>query len=167
MLGLIYASEHYHLNGKNMTNSEDSIEIDPGAKLIVPLEQKDCDDGLFYLGKLQFNGTFDFETGMSFMIFTAEEGGEELHIGPLDPKRLHGSNVHGAVNLGNGLKIDLRPLKDRTLNTYHVGEAIAPATLNMRKGVAFSIFLNVDENGGKRSHMEISRLIIRPRKKDF
>lgn len=157
-----------------MEFESENIEIDPSAKLVVPLNAKSGQEGNFYLGKLQFNGSLDFETGLNFMIFIAEKGFEELHIGTLDHKRVNNNGPYGSINLGTGLRIDLRSHLDRDRNTYYIGEAIAPASLDMRRGIAFSIFVNDEatssEDEGeiaKYSYMDISRLIVRPRRTDF
>ena len=64
----------------------DILCIDPDAKLRVSLTKiKKVEP--FYIGKLQFPSPLDFEDGISFMAFLAEDECEELQIAPLDPSR--------------------------------------------------------------------------------
>ena len=68
--------------------------IDPEAKTKIELTKIDRDKfgQPYYIGKLQFPGTLEFEGGVSFMVFLSEEGFEELQIAPLDPLRRNKTN---------------------------------------------------------------------------
>jgi hypothetical protein len=41
----------------------------------------------FYIGRLQFPGTINLENGAVFLVFTSEEGNEELQVAIDDKKR--------------------------------------------------------------------------------
>jgi len=58
-------------------------------KLRIPLEKKkDMDGRTYYLAKIEFPGTLNFKDGVAFLIFTSDEGEEEMQIGNLR----HGSS---------------------------------------------------------------------------
>jgi len=48
----------------------------------------------FYIGKLEFKGHVDCEKGLVFLVFTADEGEEELQIGVLDPEKLRKRKIN-------------------------------------------------------------------------
>lgn len=53
-------------------------------KLRIRLDKKkDADGKIYYLAKVKFPGTLDFKDGAVFLIFTSEEGEEEMQIGNL------------------------------------------------------------------------------------
>lgn len=53
-------------------------------KLKVLLEKKfDRNNKPFFLGKLKFPGTIDFHEGVAIIVFTSEEGQEEVQFGVL------------------------------------------------------------------------------------
>lgn len=57
-------------------------------KLMIPLVVKrDQNNKPYYVGRLQFPGMIDCSQGVVFMIFTSEEGAEELQIGTLVDRR--------------------------------------------------------------------------------
>lgn len=104
------------------------LVIDPEAKTTIPLIKvpKDAAGNPYFIGKMQFPGTMDFERGASFMVFTAEDGHEELQIAPLDPMMLSkvNANVRGA-SINNGkFSIDLVRFIDQNGADYYVGEAL-------------------------------------------
>lgn len=52
--------------------------------LKIPLfSQKDKNGRTYYVGRLQFPGSISCKDGVSFVLFTAIEGEEELQIGEL------------------------------------------------------------------------------------
>lgn len=144
--------------------SQEEIEIDPTAKIPVKLIQKfDTNKDPYYIGKLQFNGVLDFEEGQSFMIFVAEDGCEELQIGLLDRRRIRSSSISGMRPTANGrINIDLHIHRDRNGKTFYIGEAIGPITMNMKRGVFFTVFLN--QPGAE--VLQIARLAVRKYKPD-
>lgn len=119
------------------------IDIDPEAKTKVELAriEKDANNQPYYIGKLQFPGTLEFDGGVSFMVFVSEQGVEELQIAPLDPMRLRGSRETSGTNINNGrFSISLHPMKDQNGKVYYIGEAIGFVEIDLRKGVFFTIF---------------------------
>jgi len=55
--------------------------------LKIPLyAQKDKNGNTFYVGRLQFPGNINCKDGISFVIFNALPGEEELQIGELQEK---------------------------------------------------------------------------------
>lgn len=140
----------------------ESFYIDPDAKPPIPLTKMfDSNGNPYYIGKLQFPGTLEFDCGASFFIFVAEDGCEELQIAPLDPARRSKSTRDGASMSGGRFSIDLHPMKDRNGNIYYVGEAIGLAELKLRKGIFFTIFLS--KKG--QEEIQISRLQYRPKRR--
>ena len=117
----------------------DILCIDPDAKLRVSLTKiKKVEP--FYIGKLQFPSPLDFEDGISFMAFLAEDECEELQIAPLDPSRRVRRDGFGMCN--GRVSISLRPMQDRWGNTYYVGEACGSAKLDLRRGIFFTLFVS-------------------------
>ena len=61
----------------------------PDEKLRILLDaRKDGNNKTYHLGKLKFPGSLDCTDGIIFMIFTSEEGNEELQIGPMEPREV-------------------------------------------------------------------------------
>jgi hypothetical protein len=46
--------------------------------------RKDVDKNTFYVGKLKFPGTIDCSKGVVFLVFTSDQGEEQLQIGMMD-----------------------------------------------------------------------------------
>ena len=46
--------------------------------------RKDVDINTFYVGKLKFPGTIDCSKGVVFLVFTSDQGEEQLQIGAMD-----------------------------------------------------------------------------------
>jgi hypothetical protein len=46
--------------------------------------RKDVDKNTFYVGKLKFPGTIDCSKGVVFLVFTSDQGEEQLQIGAMD-----------------------------------------------------------------------------------
>lgn len=119
------------------------INIDPDAKSKVDLAKidRDVNDQPFYIGKLQFPGTLEFEPGVSFMVFISEEGNEQLHISPLDPSRLRGCRENATAMINHGkFSVELHPMEDQNGKTYYVGEALGFFNMDLRKGIFFTVF---------------------------
>lgn len=125
----------------------DNFTIDPEAKCRVELIKKlDSSQNPFYIGKLQLPGTLDFTYGISFMVFVAESGVEQLQIAPIDPVRRARIRDRGAVISDGKLTIDLHPLQDKNLKTYYVGEVIglSEMKLNLFSGIFFTVFTSIE-----------------------
>lgn len=121
------------------------FQIDPEAKCKIQLSrQLDHNEDPYFIGKLQVPMTMDFDEGVSFMIFTSEEGYEELQIGPLDPMRRAKSRKDGTGFVAGRLSIDLHPMKDKNDKTYYIGEIVGPVVMKLRDGIFFTIFTSVD-----------------------
>jgi hypothetical protein len=60
----------------------------PGNKLTVPLTAREDRDGnKFHVGRIKFPGTIDCKDGVTFLVFTSEEGNEEIQIAGFEPDR--------------------------------------------------------------------------------
>jgi hypothetical protein len=141
----------------------ETLCIDPEAKTKVELTKIDRDKfgHPYYIGKLQFPGTLEFEGGVSFMVFVSEEGYEELQIAPLDPARRNKSNRNGAGLSGGRFSIDLHPMIDQNGKIYYVGEAMGLVEMKLRKGIFFTIFVSREGQ----EEIQISRLNHKVQKK--
>jgi hypothetical protein len=151
----------------------DILLIDPEAKTKIPLINlnKGPDEPPVFIGKIQWPGSMEFEHGISFMIFLADKGCEELQIAPLDSYRrnrlsrdvstISGGSACKAPVLSNGrFSIDLHPMVDKNGDNYYVGESIGPSKIDVRHGIFFQIFITPGEE-----RLQISRLQIKPRVK--
>lgn len=63
------------------------------TNLSIPLEKRDSNSEgkKFYIGKMNVNGDIDCgvdSPGVVFLVFTADEGEEELQIGVIDPNKM-------------------------------------------------------------------------------
>jgi len=130
--------------------------VDPDAKAKVELTKiaRDANGQPFFIGKLQFPGTMEFDKGVSFMVFVSEEGVEELQIAPLDPSRRSKSHRDSSGINGGRFSVELNPMVDRAGNTYYVGEARGFVQMDLRQGIFFTIF--VSRAGSE--ELQISRL---------
>lgn len=62
-------------------------------KLAVRLTPRFDESGnKYYIGRLEFPGTVNFENGAVFLVFTSEEGSEELQIAVDDSKKRRKNN---------------------------------------------------------------------------
>ena len=132
------------------------IAIDDDAKLRIYLHkiEKDANGKPFYVGKLQFPGEINFERGASFMVFTAEDGQEEIQISPVDPAR-RSKSKRSSVAVRNGrVVIDLTPFFDRDEEMVYVGEAQGVVKTDCTHGVFFTVFTSISGS----EELQISRL---------
>ena len=147
----------------NQSVRNSTLLIDPDAKTKIALIKvpRDAAGKPFFIGKLQFPGTMEFEQGVSFMVFVAEDGVEELQIAPIDPNRRSKTNRDcGASLLSNGrFSIDLHPMIDQNGSTYYVGEAIGLSKIDLRQGIFFTIFTSIPGQ----EQIQISRLQVKVR----
>ena len=133
--------------------------IDPEAKTKVELTKisRDANGQPYYIGKLQFPGTLEFEAGASFFVFVSESGVEELQIAPLDPRR---SVSEDGISMNAGrFTICLHPMVDQNGKTYYVGEAKGLSNIDLKRGVFFTIFTS------KPGYEEIQITRLNPRKR--
>jgi hypothetical protein len=140
---------------------EEDIYIDQEAKFPVRLIKipRDAVGNPYFIGKLQFPGPLEFEHGVSFMVFIADNGLEELQIAPLDPVRIK-SIRNGTVTLNKGkLCIKLQAMEDRHGSTYYIGEAMGLSKIDLRPGIFFTIFTSLPGQ----EQIQISRLQAKPR----
>lgn len=142
----------------------EQLLIDPEAKTRIPLVKipKDSVGNPYFIGKQQYPGTWDFDRGVSFMVFVAESGVEELQIAPADPSRRKSLNDGGAT-LNNGkLTVDLHPMRDSNGCKYYVGEVTSLVKIDMFVGVFFTVFTSIVGQ----EQIQISKLKYRPRSRD-
>lgn len=60
----------------------------PSSNLCVDLVAREDGNGnVFYVGKLKFDGTINFEKGIAFLVFISEDGSEQLQITSIDSKK--------------------------------------------------------------------------------
>lgn len=125
----------------------ETLVIDSEAKTIIHLIKvpKDVSGNPYFIGKMQFPGTMDFEYGVSFMVFTAEEGYEELQISPLDPMLIGkaSNNGRGASIINGKFSLELEKMVDQNGFDYYVGEAIGLSKIDLRLGIHFMIFTSI------------------------
>ncbi len=128
-------------------NEEAELVIDNSAKLTVPMYRAlDHNNNPYFIGKLQFPGFIDLTNGASFMLFTSDEGAEELQIGPLDPNKRSARvrQARTAMGADEKLRIDLHAVRDSKGQIYYIGEAMAPAMIPCRnKGIFITAFTSV------------------------
>jgi hypothetical protein len=139
-----------------------TLLIDPEAKLKIPLIKvpKDVMGNPYFIGKLQFPATMEFEQGVSFMVFTSDDGMEELQIAPTDPNRI--VNRKKGLYINNGkFSIDIHPMIDANGLTYYVGEANDLSKLDLRQGIFFTIYTSISGQ----EQIQISRLQVKPRQR--
>jgi len=139
-------------------------QIDNDAKLKVQLfKLQDKWHNDYYVGKLQFPGTFDYGQGMSFMVFVSETGVEELQIGPVDPEK-QSKKVFENRQLRSypaKIHIDLHASLDKNGNKYYLGEISGPGHTVTTDGIFFNIFLSKE---GK-EEIQIGPLVHNRKKK--
>ena len=137
----------------------ENLYIDPEAKFPVRLiKVKDASGNPYFIGKLQFPGTMELERGASFMVFTAEDGYEELQIAPIDPARR--SKISSGATLNKAkLCIDLHAMVDRNGATYYVGEVMGLSKIDMFVGIFFTIFTSIPGQ----EQLQMSKLQAKPR----
>lgn len=58
-----------------MSNSNLKIDLYP---------QKDRHGNTFHIGKLKFNGSINCRDGIALLIFTSDEGNEQIQIAPME-----------------------------------------------------------------------------------
>ena len=137
--------------------------VDNDAKLRVLLHRlTDEYNNDYFIGKLQFPGKLDFETGASFMVFVAANGEEELQIGPIDENR-RSNRIRNAssasMKASNKIRIDMHPCTDSAQQIFYVGEAECPASIDCRDGIFFTFFCSKE---GK-EELQLGRL--KPKRK--
>lgn len=54
-------------------------------KLKIPLTAREDREGKkFYVGRIQFPGTLDCKDGLVFLVFTSEDGNEEIQVAGME-----------------------------------------------------------------------------------
>lgn len=56
--------------------------------------RKDIDKNVFYVGKIKFPGTIDCSKGVVFLVFTSDQGEEQLQIAMMDDDEKHEKNEY-------------------------------------------------------------------------
>lgn len=142
-----------------------NLIIDPEAKGRIPLTRvTDANGASYFIGKLQLPCSMKFSGGASFMVFTSEEGTEELQIAPMDPVKLGRLNTESRNRLGANmnqgkLTIYLRKMLDQYQNTYYIGEVVGPTEIDLVHGIFFTIFTSITGQ----EQIQITKLQIRRR----
>lgn len=130
---------------RKMEKVTENIQVDSEAKCKVSLNKVfDRGGRPYYIGKLQFPGTLEFDDGASFMVFTSEDGVEELQIAPVDQTRRSKKVRSGPGTRDGRIIIELAGIRDHSGNTYYVGEAQGPFTMPLKNGIFFTVFLSRD-----------------------
>jgi hypothetical protein len=133
----------------------DRLQIDNDAKLRVYLHRIPDSNGYpFFVGKLQFPGTINFERGVSFMIFVSEDGHEELQISPVDPSRRSKSKRSGMGYKNGRITLDLQYFEDANGEKVYTGEAQGPGSTDFTHGIFFTVFISREGS----EELQISRL---------
>lgn len=66
----------------------------PDDKLRVNLEARPDQYGkIYHIGRIKFPGMIDCTNGVVFLVFTSEEGSEELQIAPMEAKEQTGERT--------------------------------------------------------------------------
>ncbi len=146
------------MNMQTNNNNDHLYEISDRGKVKVDLERKvDRFDKTYYTGELQFPGTIDFSYGVSFMVFISDTGAEQLHIAPMDPRRL--DDPHPTIRFkktahGEDIAISLFAKTDRFGKTYYAGQTVnSRVIIPLAKGVFIRFYLGdttPDEYGRQR-----------------
>lgn len=140
---------------------EEEFLIDDDAKSKIDLYKKlDSNGDPYYTGKLQANYIMDLNAGQSFMVFTADEGAEQIQNGPLHPARKKFTKP--PITSGERITIPLKRHQDSFGNDFFVGELAQPATqINLTHGLFFTVFTS------RKGHeqIQITPLKIKRKKK--
>ena len=122
--------------------------VNDAAKISVKLDPKlDGNQNTYYIGKLQFNGTLNFDDGgQSFVLFVSDEGYEELQIGPVDKSRRKSDRKNERVVMdGDKYVINLHSFRDGDKNIAYCAEVeLEGLQLNMKNGFFFTIFTAIE-----------------------
>lgn len=96
----------------------------------------DKEEKVFYLAKLKGPVILDFKKGVAFLIFTSDEGEEELQIAPVDEYL----NYNKYFKRFDRIKAELVARKDADKKVFYVSKIKMNATLDCSKGVSFLVF---------------------------
>jgi len=128
---------------------DDDFKIDPTAKVQIPLVKKfDNKGNAFYIGKMQLSAFFDLRAGNSMMVFTSEEGAEEIQMSPMDPSKRSRNKkdiiTQRYADNGSRIIIPLEKRQDSNKQNYFVGEWHGIGLISARKGLFFTVFTSVE-----------------------
>lgn len=112
--------------------------IDDEGKPKIRLDPLTNEHGTIYLGKYQIPGVWFVENGLSFMVFTHEDGAEELHVGFMKGWQQEGNET---ILCAKGFDVALEEKTDRHGNIYHVGSLVGPTHLDTTHGLFFQVDL--------------------------
>jgi hypothetical protein len=137
------------------------LRINTNAKLKVNLTpQMDSLDNIYHIGALQFAGTLNTEYGNTVMIFTSEDGAEELQLSPIDYSKKSKNRKDIIVSRYNNkskIVIPLDKVLDKDGNTFYVCEWHGIGSVDLTEGLFFAIFTAKD---GK-EELQITKLTFK------
>lgn len=99
--------------------------------------REDRNNNIFYLGKLQYPGFIDCSAGVTFLIFLAEDGLEELQIAPTDQN----NNVYNTyVKKQDRIKVLLESRVDQYNKMFYICKLQFKGFIDCRQPVSFIVF---------------------------
>jgi hypothetical protein len=105
------------------------IDIDP---------REDKDKNIYYLGKLHVPMTIDASKGVAFLIFTSEDGSEQLQIAHVDIEQ----NFYSKFKAFNDkIKVKLEKREDKNNATFYIAKLKFNGTIDLSES-SFVIFLS-------------------------
>jgi hypothetical protein len=104
------------------------IQLDP---------REDREQNIFYIGRLTFPGTVSFSTGITFLVFIAESGEEEIQITKNNKENATYSKFS---KRDDRLKVALEPRQDQYGKTYYVAKLKFNGTIDCSSDVVFLVF---------------------------
>jgi hypothetical protein len=99
-------------------------------------KRSDKNKNIYYFGRIKAPITLDFDSGVAFFIFTAEDGMEEMQISCLDPDVTLSKSFFKDDNLK--IKLERRP--DELENFFYLAKVKRKLTIPCHQGVSFLIF---------------------------
>lgn len=103
------------------------------------IELEACEDSenkIYYHGAKKSPCQIDCRDGVAFMIFTSEEGAEELQIACVDPDAKFGRwyRTH------DGIKINLKAREDKDKKIFYLGKIQFDGFIDFKRGGSFRVF---------------------------
>lgn len=130
-----------------MTNLK--IDIDP---------REDKDKNVYYLGKLHVPMSINAAKGVAFLIFTSEDGSEQLQIANVDSDQ----NFYSKFKLFNDkIKIKLDKREDKNGQKFYVAKLKFNGTIDLSEA-SFVIFLSKSGNEELQVVGKIKKTVTKP-----
>lgn len=86
-LHIVSSSSNEYYDPKNYLNPRIIRTNNINSNLGIDLEKRFIDDKPYYYGNLRHDGILDFSLGVSFLVFTVDEGSEQLQISIPEPTK--------------------------------------------------------------------------------